>query len=93
MSQHVRAHAIIRGRVQGVCFRMETLRAAMKLGVAGWVRNRPDGTVEAVIEGDEDTVARMLAWCRKGPALARVDSVDVERETYSGEFAQFDIAY
>lgn len=68
---------IIRGRVQGVFFRMETRQAARQIGVNGWVRNRRDGSVEAVIAGEAEKVEAMLAWCRKGPALARVDDVGV----------------
>ena len=81
------------GRVQGVCFRMETERAARNFNVFGWVRNRPDGTVEAVFEGDRTEVDRMLAWCRLGPPLSRVDHVDVRWEGYSGKFTGFDITY
>jgi len=65
MSDHVRVHVIISGRVQGVFFRMETQRAARRLGVVGWVRNLPDGTVEAVLEGSRSQVDAMLDWCRR----------------------------
>jgi acylphosphatase len=73
-----RARVVIRGRVQGVFFRVETGERARSLGLAGWVRNNPDGTVEAVFQGDRDRVDSMLAWCRRGPAAARVEDVDVE---------------
>jgi acylphosphatase len=72
---------VVRGRVQGVFFRAETERRARSLGLAGWVRNNPDGTVEAVFEGDRARVESMLDWSRRGPALADVEGVDVEWES------------
>ena len=93
MKDKVRAHAIIRGRVQGVFFRMETKRAADGLGVFGWVKNQPDGTVEAVFEGDRDRVDAALDWCREGPPGADVADVTVSWEDYSGDFKGFDINY
>src|SRR4051812_21840642 len=66
----------IRGRVQGVGFRYWTRRAATARGLEGWVRNRRDGSVEAVFSGPEETVADMIELCRRGPAGARVDKVD-----------------
>ena len=66
MKEKVRAHAIITGVVQGVFFRAETMRAAVKHGVFGWVRNKRDGSVEAVFEGDRQQVAAILSWCQKG---------------------------
>jgi acylphosphatase len=89
----VRAHAIIHGRVQGVFFRAETQRAARQLGVLGWVRNRFDGTVEAIMEGDESRVHATLKWCERGPRLARVEKVEVDWEPYQGEFDAFSIRY
>jgi acylphosphatase len=72
-----RAHTVISGRVQGVFFRAEAKARARSLGVAGWVRNRPDGAVEAVFEGSREAVESMLRWCEQGPAGARVDAADV----------------
>ena len=92
MVENVRAHASISGRVQGVAYRIETQWAAERIGVSGWVRNRADGSVEAVFEGERPKVEEMLAWCRRGPALARVTGVDVKWEGYSGEFTGFRIA-
>ena len=89
----VRAHVIIAGRVQGVFFRMETKRAAVHAGVSGWVKNKRSGNVEAVFEGDEGSVKSVLEWCREGPPLAYVKSVDVEFEDYKGEFKEFEITY
>jgi acylphosphatase len=68
-----------------VYFRAETAERAAALGVAGWVRNAPDGSVEAVFEGDEERVAGLVEWCRRGPAGARVDDVSVEWEEPRGE--------
>lgn len=80
-----RARITIRGRVQGVFFRVETRERARSLGLTGWVRNVPDGSVEAVFEGDREKIESMLAWCRRGPDLAEVDDVDVAWEEPSGE--------
>jgi acylphosphatase len=69
-------HGLIRGRVQGVGYRAWTADEARRRGLEGWVRNRRDGSVEAVLSGAEDVVADMLAACRRGPPPARVDGVD-----------------
>jgi len=86
-------HVIISGRVQGVFFRMETQRSARRLGITGWVRNLPDGIVEAVLEGDQRQLEAMLAWCRRGPAHARVDDLHVEKQANAGAFEDFQIYY
>jgi acylphosphatase len=75
MSDVIR-HVLIRGTVQGVGFRYWTRRTATARGLEGWVRNRRDGSVEAVFAGPEQAVAEMIALCRRGPASARVDAVD-----------------
>ena len=93
MEKQVRAHAVISGRVQGVFFRVETQRAAEGFGVFGWVRNRPDGTVEAVFEGEHQAVDDVLNWCKQGPGMARVEKVDVGWQDYTGEFKSFDITF
>ena len=93
MEDKVRANAIISGRVQGVFFRMETKRAADRIGVRGWVRNLKDGTVEAVFEGERDRVDGVLAWCRQGPPQANVADVKVTWADYTGEFKGFDISF
>ena len=93
MTEKARAHLIVSGRVQGVCFRAETQRAAMHLGVSGWVKNRRDGTVEAEVEGDKPDVLSLIEWCRKGPAVARVDDVQVTWESYGGLWGAFDIRF
>ena len=91
--QKVRAHVIIEGRVQGVFFRYHTQEKAYEIGVKGWVKNRRDGRVEAVFEGDKDKVDRMIQWCHRGPSEARVTNVQVEWENYTGEFEDFSILY
>ena len=76
---------IVSGRVQGVFFRDTCARLARSAGVTGWIRNRPDGNVEAVFEGDPDAVERMVAWCRHGPPRAVVTGISVENEAPVGE--------
>ena len=93
MEEYVRAHVVIHGRVQGVFFRMETARAAKKSGVSGWVRNRPDGSVEAIFEGDRARVDQILKWCKKGPPLSDVKHLDVKWEPATREYKGFEIAH
>jgi acylphosphatase len=80
-----RVQVRIRGRVQGVFFRAEARARAESLGVAGWVRNAEDGSVEAVFESDEERVSSMVEWCRRGPGGAEVDDVEVRSEEPIGE--------
>jgi acylphosphatase len=75
MTGHRQVRVIVAGRVQGVWYRAWTTEEASELGLAGWVRNRRDGTVEAVFAGPAGDVDRMLALCRQGPPLAKVDAV------------------
>ena len=77
----VRRRVVVTGRVQGVWFRESCRREAESLGVAGWVRNRADGAVEAVFEGESAAVLAMVAWCRTGPPRAHVDDVEVVDES------------
>jgi acylphosphatase len=79
-----RARVVVHGHVQGVSFRDATLRRARSENVAGWVRNNPDGTVEAVFEGRPEAVERLLELCRRGPRGAAVDRVDVYEEPPEG---------
>ncbi len=88
-----RAHLWISGRVQGVCFRAYTSDEARKLGLDGWVCNLYDGRVEALFEGDRDRVDMAVAWCRHGPAHARVDNVELKWETPQGDLEDFSIRY
>ena len=93
MAEQSRAHAIISGRVQGVFYRMETQGAAHRNGVNGWVRNLPDGTVEAVFEGEKDRVDAILDWCWQGPSNSRVEDVKVDWQDFTGEFNDFKVTY
>jgi len=74
----LQARLTISGRVQGVGYRDWTIGTAQRLGLTGWVRNRRDGAVEALIVGEEEAVGQMIEACRRGPSLARVDEIDVE---------------
>ena len=87
----LRAHVIIRGRVQGVNFRGSAQAQARLHSVEGWVRNLDDGRVEAVFEGDDTAVKRMLTWCYSGPRSARVEHVNVEWEQPTGQERGFRI--
>ena len=89
----VKAHVFISGRVQGVFFRYETKRIALRLGVSGWIRNLPDGRVEAVFEGEKSDVEEMIRFCHVGPPGAIVKNVKVIWEQPTGEFQGFQIRY
>lgn len=80
----IRVHLRVRGRVQGVFYRVEAARAAERLGLAGWVRNRADGSVEAVAEGEEAPVRAFVEWCRQGPPAARVTELEVVEDAPAG---------
>jgi acylphosphatase len=80
----LRRRVVARGRVQGVFFRDTIRNAAEREHLAGWVRNRPDGTIEAVFEGDEAAVGRLVEVCREGPSAARVEELEVSEEAEEG---------
>jgi acylphosphatase len=82
---------IVRGRVQGVYFRASAQREARRLGLNGWVRNRTDGAVEILAEGEETSIRELYGWAQKGPGAARVDRVDTRWRSYTGEFSEFRI--
>jgi acylphosphatase len=84
IGQVIRRRVIVHGRVQGVFFRDTTRRQAASRGVAGWVRNRPDGTVEAAFEGDPEAVEAMVGFSRRGPRGAQVERVEVVEEEPEG---------
>jgi len=84
-----RVHIIVYGRVQGVFFRAWMEDRALELGLKGWVRNNPDGTVEVVAEGDEKDLEVLISWCRKGPPDARVERAETTREPYRGDLGDF----
>jgi acylphosphatase len=84
-SERIRRRVVVRGRVQGVTFRGSTRDEARRAGLDGWVRNAPDGSVEAVFEGEDTAVAALLDFCRHGPPWAEVRSVEVVEEAPTGE--------
>jgi acylphosphatase len=86
-----RIHLVVKGRVQGVYYRASAQREAKRLGLTGWVVNRPDGSVEIVAEGEEDQVKDLLAWAQHGPSTARVEKIDTRWRSYTGEFSEFRI--
>jgi len=88
-----RIHLIVHGRVQGVAFRYYTQDKAVELGVVGWVRNRRDGAVELVAEGDKSKLDDLIGWTHSGPTLARVDRVDETWEEFTGDFSRFIITH
>lgn len=92
---NIRVSVIVHGRVQGVAFRYYTVRRAGDLGVNGWVRNLPDGSVEGLFEGlfegAEPAVTALVEWCRQGPPAALVERVEIRNSAYAGEFADFSI--
>lgn len=88
-----RAHLFISGRVQGVFYRANTRGRARRLGLTGWVWNLPDGRVEAVVEGEEERIKELIAWCHQGPPGALVRGVEARWEDYRGEFAGFEVRY
>ena len=89
----VEAHVLISGKVQGVWFRANTKEKARQLNIKGWVRNLPDGRVEAVFQGEKEIVEEMIKWCYKGPPLAEVENVEVEWKEPEEEFEDFSILY
>jgi len=86
-----RYHLIIKGKVQGVGYRMSAYDAASELGITGWVRNRHDGSVEVLAERDKATLEQFILWAKKGPEYAEVSEVKTEELTATGEFIGFNI--
>ncbi len=89
----VAAHLLITGRVQGVWYRASTAQEAQTLGLAGWVRNMPDGSVEALAQGTKEQVEALIQWCWQGPELARVGAIDVEWIEADERMNRFDVRY
>jgi len=89
----IRAHVIVSGRVQGVYFRGNTRKEAVKHGVNGWVRNLPDGRFEAVFEGEKEAVDKTIEFVKKGPSYAKVTDLDIKWEECTGEFSDFQVRY
>jgi len=90
---NVKAHVIVSGRVQGVYFRGNTRREAQKHDVNGWVRNLPDGRVEAIFEGKKENVNKLIDIVKKGPSHAKVTNLEIEWQEYKDEFKDFQILY
>ena len=88
-----RAQVLVEGEVQNVFFRQETKRKAENLTVKGWIRNRYDGGVEALFEGENKDVQAMVEFCKRGPSNAVVKGIEVKSERYMGEFTDFTIRY
>lgn len=88
-----RVRVLISGRVQGVFFRAYTKEEAKRLGLKGWVRNLPDGRVEALFEGEDEAVEKMIKWCHRGSPASKVEKVEVFEEPYLGEYESFFIKY
>ena len=93
MTDNKRVHVIVEGRVQGVFFRAYTRDEAVKLGLSGWVRNRPDGSVEALIEREKTAVKKMLQWFHQGAPHSLVEMVHVTEEPPVGDNTTFAIHY
>jgi acylphosphatase len=93
MPSRKRVRVVVYGHVQGVFFRETARRKAVTLGVTGWVRNLPEGSVEAVFEGEPRLVDELVAWCRRGPIGAEVDDVDTVEETPQGSPPRFEVRW
>jgi acylphosphatase len=86
-----RVHLFVSGLVQGVFFRATTTKQAVSLGLTGWVRNLRDGRVEILAEGSTERISEFLAWCKIGPARARVEHLQVQDEKPLGDFVEFQV--
>ena len=93
MAERVRLRLEIHGRVQGVWFRGSAREEAVRLGVAGWARNRGDGSVEILAQGSKANMDRFVAWCHRGPSAAHVTRVDEHAEPPGDDLAEFRIRY
>ena len=81
------------GDVHYVGFRFSTIEVARDLGLTGWVKNEPGGSVQIVVEGEKEKLENLITWAKKGPTLARVEKIDVRWEKATGEFSSFDVSY
>lgn len=91
LGQAVAYHVIISGKVQGVYYRASTAKKAQALGLVGWVKNRADGCVEMLVQGQPEKLERLLNWCEKGPMLAKVSNVRCEVAQVDVNMAQFEV--
>lgn len=90
---NTRLHLIVKGRVQGVFFRLYAKNTAKKLGITGWVRNNPNGTVEIVAEGTKSALETLLEKCRNGSVWSKVDEIEEKWGKATGEFKDVEIIY
>jgi len=88
-----RIRLFVTGKVQGVFFRQALKVMAKKNDISGWVKNLEDGRVEAVLEGNEEKVSRLVEWAHGGPANARVEDIEIRNEKFTSEFLKFDVLY
>ena len=93
MQNNVRVRVLVSGKVQGVFLRHNIKEQAKMLRLKGWVKNLPDGKVEAVVEGEKEIIETIIKWVRQGPFLSRVDSIKVDWQEARGEFDDFQILY
>lgn len=91
--ESISVRLLVTGKVQGVYFRFNMQQVAMKNSVVGWVRNLPDGNVEALLEGNKEDVNQVVRWSKIGPENARVDEVKIDYGQYTGEYKDFIIRY
>lgn len=86
-------HVLVVGRVQGVCFRDYTKRQAIQLNLSGWVRNKHDGSVEAIFSGADTNVKAMLEWLKRGSPLSRVDNIHIHETISEEQYTSFEVRY
>ncbi|MFH1650434.1 MAG: acylphosphatase [Candidatus Woesearchaeota archaeon] len=89
----VRTRIMIKGQVQGMYFRAGIKKRAKELTLRGWVRNNPDGSVEALVEGDDVILDRLIEYCKVGPQGAKVETVEIKKEKFENAFTDFVIKY
>ncbi len=85
------AHLIVSGKVQGVFYRASCQEVAQALGLTGWIRNLSDGNVEALVQGEKEKIEKLIEWCKKGPAGAKVNNVNITWGNAQEEFKNFDV--
>jgi len=93
MKEKVRAHILVSGIVQGVFFRANTAEKARELSLLGWVKNLPDGRVEAVFEGEKEKIEEIIDWLKSHPGMSKVEKVEVDWQEAKGDFENFEIRY
>lgn len=86
-------HITINGKVQGIWFRANTKQKAEQLGITGWVKNIPNGSVEAIFEGEENCIKEMIDWCQHGPPQAKVENIEIKEQSITNGFDEFLIKY